>query len=78
MAWTLADEKAPASQTAQKSDDNNSRDAFYDIAQSAATGEISEYAVVAEGEERTTWFVWLLVCCCTISGLLFGRSDTLW
>ncbi|KIJ16573.1 hypothetical protein PAXINDRAFT_176248 [Paxillus involutus ATCC 200175] len=72
MAWTLADEKAPASQTAQKSDDNNSRDAFYDIAQSAATGEISEYAVVAEGEEHTTWFVWLLVCCCTISGLLFG------
>ncbi|KAF8838708.1 general substrate transporter [Paxillus ammoniavirescens] len=69
-----ADEKAPASQTAQKSDDKNSRDAFYDIAQSAAydTGEISEYAVVAEGEERTTWFVWLLVCCCTISGLLFG------
>ncbi|KIK91161.1 hypothetical protein PAXRUDRAFT_150108 [Paxillus rubicundulus Ve08.2h10] len=71
MAWTLTDEKAPASQTAQKSD-KNSRDAFYDIAQSVATGEISEYAVVAEGEERTTWFVWLLVCCCTISGLLFG------
>lgn len=37
-----------------------------------AAGEISEFAVVAEGEERTTWFVWILVCCCTISGLLFG------
>lgn len=36
-------------------------------------GEISEYAVVAEGEERTTWFVWVLVCCCSISGLLFGE-----
>ncbi|KAI5996046.1 general substrate transporter [Pisolithus marmoratus] len=43
-----------------------------DIAQCTAAGEISEYAVVAEGEDRTTWFVWLLVCCCTISGLLFG------
>ena len=38
-----------------------------------AAGEISEFAVVAEGEERTTWFVWILVCCCTISGLLFGE-----
>ncbi|KAI5119463.1 hypothetical protein M0805_007197 [Coniferiporia weirii] len=37
-----------------------------------ASGELSELTVVAEGEERTTWFVWLLVLCCTISGLLFG------
>ncbi|KAF8879825.1 general substrate transporter [Infundibulicybe gibba] len=36
------------------------------------TGEINEMAVVAEGEERTTWFVWILVSCSTISGLLFG------
>ncbi|KAI6130608.1 general substrate transporter [Pisolithus thermaeus] len=43
-----------------------------DVARCAAAGEISEYAAVVEGEERTTWFVWLLVCCCTISGLLFG------
>ena len=34
--------------------------------------EISEMTVIAEGEERTTWFVWLLVMCCSISGLLFG------
>lgn len=34
--------------------------------------EINELAVVAEGEERTTWFVWILVMCSTISGLLFG------
>ncbi|KLO16543.1 general substrate transporter [Schizopora paradoxa] len=34
--------------------------------------EISELTVIAEGEERTTWFVWLLVMCCSISGLLFG------
>lgn len=36
------------------------------------SGEITELAVVAEGEERTTWFVWILVSCSTISGLLFG------
>ncbi|CAL1709817.1 unnamed protein product [Somion occarium] len=36
------------------------------------SGEISELAVVAEGEDRTTWFVWILVCCTSISGLLFG------
>lgn len=35
-------------------------------------GEINEMAVVAEGEERTTWFVWILVAASAISGLLFG------
>lgn len=35
-------------------------------------GEINEMAVVAEGEERTTWFVWILVASSAISGLLFG------
>lgn len=40
----------------------------------AETGEINELAVVAEGEERTTWFIWMLIGCCTISGLLFGES----
>lgn len=35
-------------------------------------GDVSQYAVVVEVEKRTTWFVWLLVTCCTISGLLFG------
>jgi len=49
-------------------------DAYLDVAQCIAVGEISEFAVIAEGEERTTWFIWLLVCCCTISGLLFGTS----
>lgn len=45
-----------------------------DIAQLTADGEISELSVVAEGEDRTTWFVWLLVACTSISGLLFGES----
>lgn len=35
--------------------------------------EINELSVVAEGEERTTWFIWALVICSTISGLLFGE-----
>ena len=47
---------------------NSLRDVLRDI----DSGEISELAVVAEGEERTTWFVWILVICSTISGLLFG------
>lgn len=47
---------------------NSLRDVLKDI----DSGEINELAVVAEGEERTTWFVWILVICSTISGLLFG------
>lgn len=64
-----ADEKHSA-----HDDKDLNREAFEEIAQCAAIGEISEYAVTIEGEEQTTWFVWLLVCCCTISGLLFGKS----
>ena len=43
-------------------------------ASNVVSGEISELAVIAEGEERVTWFVWVLVACCSISGLLFGMS----
>ncbi|KAH9176895.1 general substrate transporter [Lactarius sanguifluus] len=43
-----------------------------DVTKKIAAGEISELVVVAEGEERTTWFVWSLVFCSSISGLLFG------
>ncbi|KAI0062567.1 general substrate transporter [Artomyces pyxidatus] len=43
-----------------------------EVTNALAHGEISELVVVAEGEERTTWFVWLLVLCSSISGLLFG------
>ncbi|KAF8179882.1 general substrate transporter [Pholiota molesta] len=42
------------------------------ILRDSDSGEINELAVVAEGEEKTTWFVWILVMCSTISGLLFG------
>jgi SP family myo-inositol transporter-like MFS transporter 13 len=41
--------------------------------QHSGKGELSEIAVVAEGEERTTIFVWLLVLVSSISGLLFGE-----
>ncbi|KAF7973081.1 hypothetical protein HWV62_16278 [Athelia sp. TMB] len=44
------------------------------IRNTTVAGEISEYAVVAEGEERTTWFIWVLIACSSISGLLFGRE----
>ena len=37
--------------------------------------ELAELTVVAEGEERPTFFVWLLVLCCGISGLLFGQPS---
>ena len=44
-----------------------------DISQLNAAGELSELAVVAEGEDKTSWFIWLLVLCTSISGLLFGK-----
>jgi len=55
----------------------NTQDELYEIDQSSTAGEILQYAAAAEVEERTTWFIWLLVACCTISGLLFGMSHAL-
>ncbi|KAF5384690.1 hypothetical protein D9757_006243 [Collybiopsis confluens] len=43
-----------------------------DITADLKGGEINEFAVIIEGEEKTTWFVWILVACASISGLLFG------
>lgn len=45
------------------------------IIDKADNGEISEFTVVAEGEERVTWFIWVLIICSSISGLLFGASS---
>ncbi|CUA76594.1 Myo-inositol transporter 2 [Saccharomyces cerevisiae S288c] [Rhizoctonia solani] len=47
-------------------------DPVSEIMRDQATGEISEAAVRAEGEEKVTFFVWLLVFASSISGLLFG------
>ena len=33
----------------------------------------SDPAIVADGEDRISFFVWLLVACSSISGLLFGK-----
>ncbi|KAF9053866.1 general substrate transporter [Hymenopellis radicata] len=43
-----------------------------EIVNDIESGQINELAVVAEGEERTSWFVWNLVTCAAVSGLLFG------
>lgn len=50
---------------------DHTQDELYENRGNAA-GDVSQYAIVAEVEKHTTWFVWLLVACCTISGLLFG------
>lgn len=35
----------------------------------------SDSAVIADGEDRVNFFIWLLVACSSISGLLFGASS---
>ena len=35
-------------------------------------GVESDSVIVADGEDRTNFFVWILVACSSISGLLFG------
>ncbi|KAI0342397.1 general substrate transporter [Trametopsis cervina] len=59
----------------EKRDSKESRQSYIeaeDISKLTEAGEISELAVVAEGEDKTNWFIWLLVLCTSISGLLFG------
>lgn len=46
------------------------------LADKTENGEISELTVVAEGEERVTWFIWILIACSSISGLLFGTHSS--
>ncbi|KAM5540670.1 hypothetical protein V8D89_005701 [Ganoderma adspersum] len=64
----MSTEKAPAN----VNDKGKDAQLFENIENVASHGEISEAMVVAEGEERTTVFIWLLVFCASISGLLFG------
>ncbi|CDO77411.1 hypothetical protein BN946_scf184857.g18 [Trametes cinnabarina] len=61
-----------ASHSSEKARDPQIFEDIDGITAAVASGEIPEALVVAEGEERTTWFVWLLVACASISGLLFG------
>lgn len=37
-----------------------------------------DLAIVADGEDRTNFFIWLLVVCSSISGLLFGALTHIW
>lgn len=52
--------------------EKNGSTELLDMYRDMNTNEISEAAVVAEGEEKVTWFIWLLVSTAAISGLLFG------
>jgi len=60
--------KTPMEQEEKKRSDNQ----LEGVAQDSSSNELSALSMVAEGEDRTTWFVWLLVFCTSISGLLFG------
>ncbi|KII91864.1 hypothetical protein PLICRDRAFT_123328 [Plicaturopsis crispa FD-325 SS-3] len=65
--------KLPTVISDEKHLDSKELDTVLDeVARDVTAGEISELVVVAEGEERTTLFVWLLVATCSISGGLFG------
>ncbi|EIM87168.1 general substrate transporter [Stereum hirsutum FP-91666 SS1] len=64
---------APArSESVTSSDKPTERQLEAALADKTENGEISELTVVAEGEERVTWFIWILIACSSISGLLFG------
>ena len=49
-----------------------SKDDHSDPSQGAEGNAEPDSAVVVDGEDRTNFFVWLLVACSSISGLLFG------
>jgi hypothetical protein len=46
--------------------DNEDRTGFKDI---------DDDLVQAEGEDQITAYIWILVCCASISGLMFGESS---
>ncbi|KAJ3528984.1 hypothetical protein NMY22_g9184 [Coprinellus aureogranulatus] len=66
------DEKRPdAIAKAESIHDNKIEDARIGYVGSGLD-DVNEEEIIAEGEERTSWFIWLLVLCSAISGLLFG------
>lgn len=52
-----------------------SKDGHSEPLQETKDNAESDSAVVADDEDRTSFFVWLLVTCSSISGLLFGTSS---
>lgn len=66
----------PRSESITSSDKPTERQLEAALADKTENGEISELTVVAEGEERVTWFIWILIACSSISGLLFGAYSS--
>lgn len=69
----MSTEKSEGLNLTNGSTNGTDSESLKDVIRDFDCGEINELAVVAEGEERATWFVWILVMCSTISGLLFGK-----
>lgn len=69
----MSTEKSEGLNLTNGSTNGTESESLKDVIRDFDCGEINELAVVAEGEERATWFVWILVMCSTISGLLFGK-----
>ena len=69
----MSAEKSEGLNLTDGSTNGTDSESLKDVVRDIDSGEINELAVVAEGEERVTWFVWILVLCSTISGLLFGE-----
>ena len=69
----MSTEKSEGLNLTDGSTNGTDSESLKDVVRDIDSGEINELAVVAEGEERVTWFVWILVLCSTISGLLFGE-----
>ncbi|RXW24606.1 hypothetical protein EST38_g1204 [Candolleomyces aberdarensis] len=67
----------PTGQTHDRDDNEKLKIRIEEQLEAVGEGEINELEVVAEGEERTNYFIWLLVACSTISGLLFGEYSLL-
>ncbi|KZT36909.1 sugar transporter [Sistotremastrum suecicum HHB10207 ss-3] len=76
-SYTMIDQHPPTDLTNDQVDREDEGNVQVDkladeVQRDIALGGISEAAVIVEGEERTTRFVWLLAFACSISGLLFG------
>jgi hypothetical protein len=53
-------------------DDNMDEDTSF---RDDAERQVSGLNAFEEPEEKTTWFIWLVISCCAISGLLFGETN---
>jgi len=70
----MLDEKK-SRETSQVIQAELSKDGNSDPLQEAKGNAGSDEALVVDGEDRVNFFIWLLVACSSISGLLFGASS---